>query len=247
MASKKRGADSGKERHNSSNNRKKTRVTIDDSDNSGDESNVLVEEVNTAINTDEEVYLDCACNKMILTSKEHMKNLQRVDKEMTTANKGKLKVKGIGEAGSFKGVYFAPEASKNLIDMKSITDKNCTVTFDGDEVIIRDKASNKTLIKQRSVNGLYPISMHDLLGMGEPSITACATEAPSDDKCILWHKRLGHVHNDKLIESDRRGLLEGINLDKKYFRKKIQKKSASVTAVTEQSLPGKIFELRSTD
>ena len=53
---------------------------------------MLVKEVNTAFNTDEEVYsLDCACNKMILTSKEHMKNLQRVDKEMTTANKGNKK------------------------------------------------------------------------------------------------------------------------------------------------------------
>ena len=102
--------------------------------------------------------------------------------------------------------YFAPEVSKNLIDMKSIVDRNCTVTFDGDEVIIRDKASNKTLIKQRSVNGLYPIRIHDLLCMGEPTMTACATEAPSDDKCILWHKRLGHVHNDKHIDSDRRGL-----------------------------------------
>ena len=121
------------------------------------------------------------------------------------------------------------------------------MTFDGDEVIIRDKASNKTLIKQRSVNGLYPISIHYFLGLGKPSMTACATEAPSDDKCILWHKRLGHVHNDKLIESARRGLLEGINLDKKYFRDKKLKISASVTAVTEQNLPRKIFELRGTD
>ena len=39
VASKKRGADSGKERH-SSNNRKETRVTIDD--NSGDESSGFV-------------------------------------------------------------------------------------------------------------------------------------------------------------------------------------------------------------
>ena len=36
-----RSADSGKERH-SSNNRKKARVKIEDSDNSGDESNILV-------------------------------------------------------------------------------------------------------------------------------------------------------------------------------------------------------------
>ena len=104
--------------------------------------------------------------------------------------------------------------------MKSITDRNCTVTFDGDKVIIRDKALHKTLIEQYSVNGLYPFSIHCLLGLGEISMTACATEAPFDDKCILWHRGLGHVHDDKLIESDRPGLLEGINLDKKYFRRK---------------------------
>ena len=62
---------------------------------------------------------------------------------MSTADKGKFNIRGIGESGTFKSVYFAPRASINLIDMKSITDRNCTVTFDGDEVIIRDKASNK--------------------------------------------------------------------------------------------------------
>ena len=68
-------ADSGKEMH-SSNNRKKARVTMEDSDNSGDKSNVLVEEINTASNTDDKVYLDCACNKMIFT-------LRRISSEST--------------------------------------------------------------------------------------------------------------------------------------------------------------------
>lgn len=221
VANKKRGADSRKDRH-SNKGRKKMRVRIDDSDEgSGSESNVLIEgEANMAQSSSEDIYLDCGCNKMLLTSKKHMKNVKKVDREMTTANKGKLKIKGTGCAGNFENVYFAPDASKNLVDMKSVTDKNCTVTFDGDEVIIRNKSTNKTLIRQRSVNGLYPVKLEDLLQLGDDFVGIADAEMPSTDNRILWHKRLGHVHNDKLIESDRRNLIEGINLDKKYFRKK---------------------------
>jgi hypothetical protein len=130
---------------------------------------------------------------------------------MLTANKGKLKIKGTGSAGNFSNVYYAPDASRNLVDMKSVTAKNCTVTFDEDEVIIRNKSTNKTLIRQRSVNGLYPVRLEDLLQLGVEFAGTAATETPSVNKCTLWHKRLGHVHNDKLIESDRRNLIEGIN------------------------------------
>ena len=213
VASKKRGADSRKDRHNNK-SRKKMRVRINDSDDgSGSESNVLVEgEVNMAQSSSEDIYLDCGCNKMLLTSMKHMKNVQKVDREMMTANKGKLKIKGTGNAGSFSNVYYAPDTSKNLIDMKSITDKNCTVTFDGDEVIIRNKSTNKTLIKQCNVNGLYPVRLEDLLQLGDDSAGATAEENTVSDKRILWHKRHGHVNNEKLIESDRRNLVKGINL-----------------------------------
>ena len=70
---------------------------------------------------------------------------------------------GVCDAGYFKGVYYAPDVRKNLVDMKSITDKNCTITFDEDEVVIRTKSTGKTLIKQRSINGLYSVSIEDLL------------------------------------------------------------------------------------
>ena len=121
------------------------------------------EEVNLAQSMSDVIYLDSGCNKMILTSKNHMTNLQRADRQMSTANKGKLSIHSVGDVGSFKKVYYAPEASKNLVDMKSITDRGCVVTFDNDEVVIRNKTTNKTLIRQRSVNGLYPVRLEDLL------------------------------------------------------------------------------------
>mmetsp|Transcript_18781 Transcript_18781/g.27137 ORF Transcript_18781/g.27137 Transcript_18781/m.27137 type:complete len:118 (-) Transcript_18781:62-415(-) len=72
--------------------------------------------------------------------------------------------------------------------MKSITDRGCVVTFDNDEVVIRNK-----------------------IQLGEES-SAALEEQGFDDQRILWHKRLGHVNYDKLTESDRRGLVDGINL-----------------------------------
>ena len=65
---------------------------------------------------------------------EELKNLQRTDRQMSTAYKDKLTITSVGDAGNFKGVYYAPEESKNLVNMKSITDKNCTVILDEDEV-----------------------------------------------------------------------------------------------------------------
>jgi hypothetical protein len=110
----------------------------------------------------EDIHLDCKCNRMLLTAKKYMRNVQKVNRDMLTANKGKLKIKGTGSVGHFSNAYYAPEASRTLVDMKRVTDKTCTVTFDGDEVIIRNKSTNKAVIKQRSVNGLYPVRLEDL-------------------------------------------------------------------------------------
>ena len=68
------------------------------------------------------------------------------------------------------------------MDMKSITDKNCTVTFDEDEVVIRNKSTGKTLIRQRSINGLYPVSIEDLLKLGNE---------PQRPKLVLLKKPAG--------------------------------------------------------
>ena len=110
-------------------------------------------EANMAQGMSDAVYLDSGCNKMILTLRKHRKNLQRADRQMTTANKGKLIIMSIDDAGTFKGVYYTPEASKNLVDIKIITDKNCTVTFNEDDVVIRIKSTGKTLIGRETSTG----------------------------------------------------------------------------------------------
>ena len=46
-----------------------------------------------------------------------MKNLERADRQMTTANKGTLTITSVSDAGNLKVVYYAPKASNNLVDI----------------------------------------------------------------------------------------------------------------------------------
>ena len=72
------------------------------------------------------------------------------------------------------------------MDMKSITNKNCAVTLDEDnKVIIRYKSTSKTLIRQRCINELYPVSIEDLLLVDEPSAAVAVGELSGDHKKML--------------------------------------------------------------
>ncbi len=48
-------------------------------------------------------------------------------------------------------------------------------------------------------------------------------DSKMEDEVALWHKRLGHTHEDNIINADRAKLLEGVNLNNQYFRKKYKK------------------------
>ena len=89
------------------------------------------------------------------------------------------------------------------------TDKNCTVIFDEDEVVMRNKSTGETRIRQRIIDGMYSVSIDLFKLSDEPSAAVAVEELPADYQRILRHRRLAHDHNDKLIESDRRGLVEG--------------------------------------
>ena len=62
-----------------------------------------------AQSSSEDIHLDCGCNKMLLTSKKYMINIKKVDREMTTANKGKLIIKGTGEVQATLKIFILPQ------------------------------------------------------------------------------------------------------------------------------------------
>ncbi len=196
---------------------KRPKLRIQDSDNSsvgsGSDSHVCIEEVNIAQDQSEDkIYVDCGCNRVVLTSREHLTQVRKVNREMGTAGKeAKLKVTAEGTAGVHKNVYFAPKASKNLMCIKSITEQGVIVWFDEDEIILTDKKSGEEIVREKAVNGLYPLDLKQLLYLKNAPAEANLADSKTDNKCELWHRRLGHTHENKIIEADRTGLISGLN------------------------------------
>jgi hypothetical protein len=212
--------------------REKSKLRVLDSDDSGSESNILVDGSAMHVETTNElIYLDCGCNKVVLRTREHMTNMHKVNITMRTADKrGCLRIIATGEVGNMKDVYHAPDANKNLICMQALTANGYKVTFEGDEVIIMKDDTNEEILRSKSENGLYPLNIsmiENLLksssipsaNVGEANLGSGTTE----NKVQLWHRRLGHEHEGKIFEPDRTGIVSGINLDQKYFRKKYKK------------------------
>ena len=46
-----------------------------------------------------------------------MKTLRRADRQMTTANKCKLGITSVSDAGKCKDLYYVLEASKNIVNV----------------------------------------------------------------------------------------------------------------------------------
>jgi hypothetical protein len=93
--------------------------------------------------------------------------------------------------------------------------KGYKLTFDEDSVIIVSKATNDVVQTGRVVNGLYVIDLPALLGppsnVGDEVMLASSS---TQDMAQLWHERCGHMHEQKVVEADRRGLVKKVAKEK---------------------------------
>jgi hypothetical protein len=82
-----------------------------------------------------------------------------------------------------KNVFYAPDATKNLISVhKLASDNSAFLEYHPDYFVIKDRATRKPLLRGRCHNGLYPLPLKSLklvFGAFKPSLER-------------WHNRLGH-------------------------------------------------------
>jgi hypothetical protein len=225
---KQNGSDSKRKRDDSSFRKfKNPRLRIHDSDNDAesDESNLLAEEANGLTEESRFAYLDSGCNRVVLNSQEAFSNLRTERKQMTTARRGAtLAIDGVGSAGIYNDVYYSQNAKRNLVGVWNVTKKGYKVIFDEEEVTIVSKVTGDVALKGKAMNGLYAVDLAALLGpSGNSEILLASSQ--TNDMANLWHERCGHVHEQKIVEADRRGLVKGINLNNKYFRKRWNQKN----------------------
>jgi len=91
-----------------------------------------------------------------------------------------------------KEVVYIPELSKNLLSVNTITSNGEKVLFTNKDVTV--SFNNKEILKgQKLSNGLYQIKMET-----EEEKETYLTEN-KELNVNLWHRKLGHVGNDSLV------------------------------------------------
>jgi len=112
----------------------------------------------------------------------------KVNESMTAEGTGCLEFQNC----RLKEVVYIPELSKNLLSVNAITSNGGKVLFTDKDVIV--SFNNKEILKgQKLSNGLYQIKT-ELEEEKETYLTE-----NKELKVNLWHRKLGHIGNDSLV------------------------------------------------
>lgn len=124
------------------------------------------------------------------------------------------KVKNI----SVSDVLHVPQLRTNLLSIGKITDRNCVVIFDKREAKIINKKGETILAADRK-EGLYYIRE----ASSELNSNVVTDQNVKDDPMEVWHVKMGHLNVRDLIDGDRNGKIQGMNLGntKRNFNCKI--------------------------
>ncbi|KAJ0046336.1 hypothetical protein Pint_05309 [Pistacia integerrima] len=117
------------------------------------------------------------------------------------ANGCQLPIHAIGDVDStIRDVFVSPQLSTSLISVGQLVDNNCDVHFSRDGCLVQDQVSGKILAKGPKVGRLFPMQFSIL------AVISFACNAVNN-KCEVWHKRLGHPNSAILSHIINSGLL----------------------------------------
>lgn len=111
---------------------------------------------------------------------------------VSVANGAHLQISHVGDVAlptsghplTLRSVYHVPQLKYNLISIQRLcADNNCTVIFDENLFLIKDKASGAVLLHAHSNGPLYPLRLPSSSSLALASVVASGP---------VWHRRLGH-------------------------------------------------------
>lgn len=152
------------------------------------------------IDRDESWIVDSGASCHITNNSEILKDLKPSSISFNTANGGQMLTHTIGQVETdsctLNDVAYVPDLSCNLFSVGKVTDKNGSVLFTKDKVII-SKEGKEILTGSKASNGTYVLDLKT-----EESREALL--ASSD-----WHRKLGHLGKSNLKKLSK--MSEGMN------------------------------------
>lgn len=113
---------------------------------------------------------------------------------------------GNGQHITLRDVLYAPQAALHLISVGRLTDDNMTILFEKGKCTVRSR-DNKTLVEAtRKDRGLYTL-------LGNHFYSNTASLARALPTITTWHRRLGHVSHQAIIDMAKLGMAKGMPVD----------------------------------
>ena len=114
--------------------------------------------------------------------------------------------KELNETTTIKNVLFVPELSQNLISVKKSTQAGYKVEFSGTTCKVKSKDLQHIIVKGR----IYPGGSLYQLDGDVISNCAQASIAKNESNLSLWHRRLGHINKESLINMQSKEMVKGL-------------------------------------
>jgi hypothetical protein len=141
--------------------------------------------------------LDSGCSQHITYDKSRFVRLTRQGGAVTVANRKELPIAGKGTVEinvaskrvRLDEVLYVPTIGYNLLSISQLADKGISTLFDKEKAEIR--RSGNLLATSYRQGRTYVLR----------EAIACRVDVESSGDSILWHRRLGHPGNDKLVSA----------------------------------------------
>ena len=75
-------------------------------------------------------------------------------------------MEGVGDIRGIENVYYCPQSAENLVGVNYLYSMGYTTVLD-DNVTIYDKEIDLVMIQYKQINGIYYITLNDLIKLQE--------------------------------------------------------------------------------